>query len=414
MILLHIIKTSLTALKVNKVRSSLTILGIVIGVTAIILIMSIGKGAQDLILGEIGGLGADMIVIRPGKEPTGPTDIAGTLFADSLKNKDIQALTRGGNVPHLKAIAPVVIVPGAASYKGETYRAQIFGWSADFMSSVFNIFPEEGVLFDETDIKQQASVAVIGSKVKEELFGTEEAVGKNIKIKGRNFRVIGVYPPRGQVAFLNVDEVVVVPYTSAQTYLLGIDYFHEVLTRAESSDVVAKTVRDIEATLRESHGITDPAKDDFFVVTQEGLVDQIETILGALTAFLSSVVAISLVVGGIGVMNIMLVSVTERTREIGLRKAVGATNGDIMKQFLIEAVMLTATGGIVGIVLGFVLSFLASFALSVALDVSWTFTFPFIAAALGIGVSALVGLIFGLYPARQASKKSPIEALRYE
>jgi len=414
MVLAHIIKSSFSALLTNKVRSFLTILGIVIGVTSIILIVSIGRGAEKLILKEIGGFGADMVVIRPGREPTGPTDIAETLFANSLKMKDISALERKSNVPNLSEIAPAVIVPGAVSFEGETYRGQVLGWSAKFFNEMFDIYPEEGVPFDESDIQRKASVAVIGSKVKKELFGEREALGKQIKIKDRNFRVVGIYAARGQVSFFNIDETIIIPYSTAQSYLLGIDYFHEVMVRVDDSSFVPIAVRDIEMTLRESHGITDPKKDDFFVVTQEGVVSQIETILGALTAFLSSVVAIALVVGGIGVMNIMLVSVTERTREIGLRKAVGATNTDILKQFLIEAVLLTMLGGIIGIFIGAILSFFAAFGIAYYLDTEWTFEFPVFAAILGVGVSAGVGLVFGIYPARQASKKSPIEALRYE
>lgn len=411
LLLLH---TSKQALLTNKVRSALTVLGIVIGVAAIILIVSIGRGAENLILSQLGGLGADLIVIRPGQEPTGPSDFSETLFSDSLKERDIDALKRTENVPHLRDIAPAVIVPGPISYRSETYRPEVFGWSAEFMGDVFDIYPEKGVYFTDLDIRQKASVAVIGHEVEQELFGNDSALGKNIKIKDRNFRVVGVLPSHGQSSFFNPDKVVVIPYTSAQTYLTGSDHYQEVMVRADDPSFVARTVRDIEATLRESHNITDSEKDDFFVVTQEGLVDQIGTILSVLTAFLSSVVAISLVVGGIGVMNIMLVSVTERTKEIGLRKAIGATNKDIMRQFLLESVLLTAVGGIVGVLIGALFAFLVSFVLSQGLALAWEFSFPVAGALLGVGVSALVGVVFGLYPARKAAQKSPIEALRYE
>ncbi|GMQ94904.1 MAG: ABC transporter permease [Patescibacteria group bacterium] len=401
-------------LKTNKSRSALTILGIVIGITAIMLIVSIGHGAEKLILEQLGGMGADLIVVRPGKEPKGPSDIADTLFADSLKNSDVVALGKKSNVPDIVEIVPAVIVSGNVSRGGETFRPAMFGWSAEFMSEVFDIYPEEGVPFSESDIRGKASVAVIGSKVKKELFGSSSALGENIRIKNRNFRVVGVFPQRGQVSFLNVDEIVVIPYTTAQSYLLGIDYYHEVMVRVGSPDVVARAVRDIELTLRETHNITDPNKDDFFVVTQKGLVEQVGAILSVLTLFLSSVVAISLVVGGIGVMNIMLVSVTERTKEIGLRKALGATERDILTQFLIESMLLTGIGGAVGILLGTLFSFATSFVLTNIFGLSWVFTFPLFAALLGIGVSVAVGLLFGIYPARQASLKSPMEALRYE
>jgi len=405
---------ALGGLRTNKSRSALTILGIVIGITAIILMMSIGRSAEALILNEIGGLGAETIVIRPGKEPTGPSDIGGTLFADSLKTKDVEALRRKSNAPHIVEIMPALLVPGSVAYEGETFRPTIMGGSVDFFSDAFNIYIEQGVAFDEADIRQNASVAVIGSKVKKELFGASDAVGEYIKIKDRKFRVVGVFPRKGQVAFFNFDEMVIVPYTTAQIYLLGINYFHEIIVKAESPEAVARTVRDIEVTLRESHNIADPKDDDFFVRTQQGIVEQIKRIIGALTVFLSSVVAIALVVGGIGVMNIMLVSVTERTREIGLRKALGATEKDIMVQFLFEAVSLTALGGIIGIILGASFSFAASFILTRYIGLDWVFTFPVSAALLGFGVSGFVGLVFGIYPARQASLKSPIEALRYE
>jgi putative ABC transport system permease protein len=408
------LQTALTGLKTNKTRSFLTILGIVIGITAVILMMSIGQGAESLILSQIGGLGAETIVVRPGKEPTGPSDIGQTLFANSLKTRDVEALKKKGNVPNLAKITPVLLVPGSVSFEGETFRPSIIGSSGEFFTEVFKMYPAKGVMFDENDIRQNASVAVIGSRVADELFARSDAVGEYIKIKDKKFRVVGIFPPKGQVSFFNINELVMVPYTTAQIYLLGIDYFHEVIIKADSAEAVPRTVQDIELTLRESHNITNPKDDDFFVATQQALVEQIQIIIGALTAFLSSVVAIALVVGGIGVMNIMFVSVTERTREIGLRKALGATEKDIMLQFLFEAMTLTAIGGIVGIILGAVLSFLASLVLSRVLSLVWVFSFPVLAAFLGLGISTLVGLVFGLYPAMQASKKNPIEALRHE
>lgn len=410
----HAVYTAFKGLRSNKSRSGLTILGIVIGITAIMMIMSVGEGAQGLILNQLGGMGSDVLFIRPGREPKGPTDMADTMLGASLKDRELNAIRKKANVPDLKDAAPLVLVTGSVSYGSETFKPTTIGISAEYMGEIFAIFPQEGVLFGENEVRAKASVAVIGSKVKEELFGNTDAIGRAIKIKNKSFIVVGVLEKRGQLTFFNVDEIVLIPPTTAQQYVLGIDHYNEIIMRAESADAVKMVERDVKTTLRELHNITDPSKDDFFIVTQEGLVEQVGAIMSILTAFLSAVVAISLVVGGIGVMNIMLVSVTERTREIGLRKALGATSGNIMVQFLLEAVMLTGIGGMIGITLGLGLSFIVSLILTQVLGMDFAFTIPVVAALLGLGVSGLVGMIFGIYPARQAAKKSPIEALRYE
>ena len=410
--LIYSFKTALRGLETNKSRSMLTILGIVIGITAIILVMSLGQGAEGLILGQIQGLGSRTIVIIPGREPKGPTDAA-QMFSDSLKEKDFEALKKKENVPTLAKIMPVVFGGESSAYHNETYRLTIFG-ATDLIMSIFDLAPAEGVFFTDEDIRGRADAVVIGSKVKDELFGPEEALGKKIKIKNRTFTIVGILPKKGQVSFFNFDEIAIVPYTTAQQFIFGIKHFHRFIVEAESESAIDRTVRDIQATLRNSHDITDPAKDDFFVQTQADLANRLGAITSILTLFLVSVAAISLLVGGIGIMNIMLVSVTERTREIGLRKAIGATNSDILFQFLLEAVLLTAIGGVIGVLLGAFLSFAGSKILSSVLASAWPFTFPVFAAILGVGVSAAIGLIFGIYPARQAAKKSPIEALRYE
>jgi putative ABC transport system permease protein len=410
---IYTLRTAYKAVRANQVRSGLTVLGIVIGITAIMLIVSIGEGAQGLILGQIQGLGAETIILRPGREPSGPSDFAQTLFADSIRERELDALKRKENLPEMVSMAPVVMVSEPVSYAGEIERPTVYGWSAEFMASMMKVEVKSGQLFGDEDIKQSASVVVLGSKVADDLFIGETPVGKSVRIGSTNFRVVAVLQPGGGTLF-NSDNIVLVPYTTAMAYLTQQKHYNEVMIKVSSPEVVERSVSDIKATLRELHNITDPAKDDFYIETQQGTIKQIGTILSVLTAFLSAVVAISLVVGGIGVMNVMLVSVTERTKEIGLRKALGAKTRDILTQFLLESVMLTLVGGLIEITLGVLFGYAASIGLSKALGVVWVFTFPFQAALIGLLVAGGVGVVFGLYPARKASQKSPIEALRYE
>lgn len=408
-------KNVFVGLKTNKSRSFLTILGIVIGITSIILIMSIGQSAKDLILNEIKAMGGNFVSINPGKEIKGPHDLAGIMFNDSLKDRDIRALKNKNNVPDLEDITPVVMVPGSVSYRGETYKPTIMGWTADWMGKLYDIYPEKGEYFTEDDIKSLSAVAVIGEKVRKELFGHTEAIGEKIKIKDKYFRVVAVFSSKGRVSsFMDVDKLIIIPYTTAQKYLLGIDYYPEIHIMAKDESLVAGMVKDIEITLRDLHNIDNPKDDDFFITTSEEMIDTINLITGILTILLTSVAAISLIVGGVGIMNIMLVSVTEKTREIGLRKALGARKKDILIHFLIESVVLTFIGGIIGIGLGILFSYLTSLVLSQQVSQNWQFAVSIPAILLGLGVASSVGLIFGLYPARKASLKSPIEALRYE
>ena len=408
----HSIKTAITGLATHKSRSALTIIGIVIGITSIILVMSLGQGAQNLILSQVNGLGATTIAIIPGKIPSGPSGAA-TILSDSLKDKELTALKIKANVPYAKYIMPMVMGGGNAIYGNQVYQVGIFGGGI-LMSQIFNINVGEGSFFTDDDTLSKTQVVVIGYKVKTHLFDSNEAVGQKIRIKNNTFKVIGVLPEKGQSSFVNFDEAVLMPYTTAQQYVLGIKYFNRIIVQADSEDHIGATAEDIKNTLRNSHNITNPANDDFAVETQADIAATLNTVTTALTAFLAAVAAISLIVGGIGIMNIMLVSVTERTREIGLRKAIGATNKDILIQFLLEAVTLTAVGGIIGIILGSLLSYIISMILTSMLALDWQFIFPWSAALLGFVVASVIGLIFGIYPANQASKKSPMEALRYE
>ncbi|MBI2463978.1 ABC transporter permease [Candidatus Peregrinibacteria bacterium] len=406
------IQTAFHGLRRNTSRSLLTVLGIVIGITAIILVMSVGKGAQNLILDQIRGLGSQTIIIGPGQEPKGPSSYA-ELFTDSLKEKDITALKKPSNVRGIRDLTPNVEQIATVSYEQETMRTNIIGTS-ELLSKILEVFPNEGTFLSDNDVKQKAKVAVIGSEVKKELFGPSNALGKKIKIKGKTFEIIGVLLAKGRVSFLDVDHMVAIPYTTAQQYLLGINYFQNIIIRVESEDIIPRVVDEIKLTMRETHGIDDPSKDDFHVMTQADAAERVSMITGILTILLMSVAAISLIVGGIGIMNIMLVTVSERTHEIGLRKAIGATEKDIMQQFLLEAMLLTAFGGLIGIGLGAFFALLTSVILTQIIGLNWSFAFPISASILGIGVSSTIGLIFGLYPAKRASRLSPIEALRYE
>ncbi len=404
------IKTAITGLTTHKSRSALTIIGIVIGITSIILVMSLGQGAQNLILGQVKGLGATTIIALPGKISLGPS-MATQTMNDSLKEKDLALLKNKTNVPHAKYIMPMVVGAGKAVYGNQVYQAAVFG-SGELVPEIFSINPDRGYFFTEDDVRSRAAVVVIGYKVQQKLFDGTDSVGQKIRIKNNTFKIIGVLPEKGSSS--SFDDAIFMPYTTAQQYITGTKYYSRLVIEADSDINLKSTVEDIKITLRNSHNITDPAKDDFSVTTSADVAATLSTITNALTAFLAAVAAISLIVGGIGIMNIMLVSVTERTREIGLRKAIGATNKDILTQFLLESVILTGTGGVIGILLGASLSYVISIILTTVLKLDWSFVFPWNAAVLGIVVASLVGLVFGIYPANQAAKKSPMEALRYE
>lgn len=407
-----IIKSNIKTLAHNKVRSFLTILGIFIGITSIILIISLGNGAQALILGQVQGLGSKTIIVIPGHQANGPSSAAQT-FTDSLKEKELAALSLPANVPGVARITPLVLGGATLLYENTTYTASVYG-ASEAIGDIFSLEVNDGVFLTPEDVRGRADVAVIGSKVKTELFGEKEAVGERIRIKNRTVRVVGVLPSKGQSSAFNFDEAVIIPYTTGQDYIFGIKHYNRIIIKATDEKQIQTTADDITRTLRNMHDITDPSKDDFSVTTQADIASRLGVITSALKYFLAAVAAISLVVGGVGIMNIMLVSVTERTREIGLRKAIGATDSDILLQFLLEAVMLTFIGGAIGIACGALFSYGASIILTKFVGLDWIYSFPWGASLLGVGVALAVGLIFGIYPARQASKKSPMEALRYE
>lgn len=405
-------KTAVSGLSAHKSRSALTIVGIVIGITSIIVIMSLGQGAKDLIVGQIQGMGTKTVAISPGKETQSMSDLA-MLFSDSLKERELNALRQKTNIPNAKYVMPLVFGSENAVYGSEKFSISFFG-GGEQLEKIYEAYPKEGFFYTYEDVLNKNAVVVIGHKTKDKLFGNDEAVGQKIRIKNTTFKVIGVLPEKGAASFISFDDGALMPYTTAQQYLLGTKHFSKIIVEADLESNLVKVANDIKITLRNLHGITDPSKDDFSVATPAEVAEKLEIVFNTLTIFLAAVAAISLVVGGIGIMNIMLVSVTERTKEIGLRKALGATNAEILTQFLLEAVILTSLGGVIGIILGSVISFTISALITKFGGLNWQFSFPFDAAILGLVVASSVGLIFGIYPAKQASKKSPMEALRYE
>jgi putative ABC transport system permease protein len=330
---------------------------------------------------------------------------------DSLKEKDLNLIRMKANVPNATYVMPMVVGAGKAVFGSNVYQVAVFG-SGELVPEIFSIIPDDGYFFTEDDVRSRSAVVVIGYKVKQRLFDGEEAVGQKIRIKNNTFKVVGVLPEKGSSS--SFDDTVFMPYTTTELYITGTKFYSRIVVTADTEANLKSTVEDVKNTLRDSHNITDPDKDDFSVVTSADIAKTLGTVTSALTAFLAAVAAISLIVGGIGIMNIMLVSVTERTKEIGLRKALGATDMDIQTQFLLEAVILTALGGVIGIILGSGLAYIISLLITKFAGLDWQYVFPISAAVLGLVVSSLVGLVFGIYPARQAAKKSPMEALRYE
>lgn len=409
------IKISLIALLANKTRSFLTMLGIIIGVGAVIIIMAVGAGAQSLILSQIESLGSDLVGVLPGNSgEDGPPASAMGIVITTLTYEDAQALEMKKNVPNLLAVAAYSNAAATLEWKNNSFEGTITGTTASYLD-VEGGDVEVGRFFTKDEEINLSKVVVLGSQVKKDLFGDSEAVGQRIKIKKHSFHVIGVMKERGTVAFQNYDDKILVPIATVQKLIAGVHHLGMIRAKVDSPDNVEQALKDMKITLRERHDINNQSgtDDDFTVRSAAQALDMITIITNALKYFLAAMAALSLVVGGIGIMNIMLVSVTERTREIGLRKAVGANNNNIRSQFLLEAITITVLGGVFGIIGGVFISFII-YLVANYLEYDWSFVVSLFSIFLAVGVSAFVGLIFGLYPAIKASRLEPVEALRYE
>ncbi|OGY99578.1 MAG: hypothetical protein A2945_02950 [Candidatus Liptonbacteria bacterium RIFCSPLOWO2_01_FULL_52_25] len=408
------VHVSIHGLRHAKLRSFLTMLGIVIGIGSVILLMSIGASAEQLIIDQVKSVGSNLIFIVPGATRGGrfssPASVQGIIIK-TLGERDLDALERE---PSISRATAEVRGQAKAVYENNDETVTYQGVTASFFA-VRNFNVEKGFPFTDSDVQSFNHVTVIGSALAERLFGTQNPLGKIIRLKDISFRVIGILEEKGTGPFgVDQDSLMIIPMSVAQKQLLGIDYFNAVSVEANNTytmNFVKARVMDI---LRRNHGVMDPLKDDFTIQTQEDILSLLGDITSILQVFLTAIASISLVVGGIGIMNIMYVTVVERTHEIGLRKAVGATNRDILEQFLVESVVLTFIGGIVGIVGGIFFTGLIYFGVTYFADIAWVFVVPPSAIVLATLVSGITGIVFGIYPAYRASRLNPTEALRYE
>ncbi len=406
-------KGSFKSLASHKSRFFLTMLGMIIGISSVIIIMSIGASAQGLILNQIKSIGSDLIGILPGaSSEDGPPSALFGVTVTTLKYDDALALAKKENVPHGVAVASYVKGTGTISWQNRSVDTNITGTTASYIE-VEDVDVASGRFFDTEEEKTISRLIILGSKVAEDLFEGSDPLDQTVKLKRESFRVIGVMEERGSVAFQNEDDQVFIPLATAQKIILGINHLGFIRIKVDNSINLDQTVENAKATLRERHDIDDPIYDDFTVRNVQQALDVLTQVTDALKFFLASIAAIALLVGGIGIMNIMLVAVNERIREIGLRKAVGAKRSNITNQFLIETIVISLGGGLIGIVLGSVISGLVALVANY-LGYKWDFIITPGSIALATGVSIAIGLAFGLYPARKAAKLDPIDALRYE
>lgn len=411
--LLESLRVALRSLAANKLRSALTMLGMIIGVGAVIALMSVGKGAQAMITSQIQGMGTNLLFVTPGNQSQGGVRM-GQGSAPTLTLEDAEAIGDPANVPAAAAVAPESMMFAQVVAGPQNTSTRVVGTTPSY-EEVRNFHVADGEFIGRQHLDARSTVAVLGSNVALDLFGEMNPVGQTIRINRANFRVIGVMETKGSQAMGNQDDIIIVPITTLlqklnrQRAVRGGQNINTVYVQAASENLMNDAVQQIGALLRQRHRVP---QDDFTVRSQEDLLSMASMITGTMTILLGSIAGISLVVGGIGIMNIMLVSVTERTREIGIRKAVGAKRRDILMQFLIEATVVSLVGGAMGILVGTGLSALIS-----RIDLGGQTMNTMVSAdavVLAVGVSAAIGIFFGIYPATRAASLHPIEALRYE
>lgn len=403
-----LLQETFSAITSNKGRSALTILGIVIGIGSVIAMIAVGQGAKASIETSIQSIGSNLLVVTPGAQGGGARNLvsSGRGSAQTLTTDDVLAIQEG--IPLAKAVAPENSQRYQITTKGGNTNTQVIGTNAAYQV-VRNIELTEGYFISDQQVRSISRVAVIGPTTSTDLFGaTVNPIGQTIRINQISFKIIGVTKTKGSSGFTNQDDMVYIPLNTAQRYLSGNEYVTSISIQAENQEDMSTVQTQITDLLLKEHNIQDPLAADFSVTNQADIVATASSITGTFTILLSAIASISLIVGGIGIMNMMLTNVTERTREIGLRKAIGATKNDITWQFLAESVMLTVIGGVIGILLGYVLSkIIAQFG---GLQTQVTLS----SVLLSVGVSGMIGIVFGYYPARSAAQLNPIEALRYE
>lgn len=397
---------SFLSLRNNQLRTALAMLGIVIGIASVILIISIANGATSSITSEVSSMGSNLIAIMPGNQDKGPAQAMGA--TKSLKYADALYLKNSNDFPNISYVAPVVQTSTQAVGNGEDTNTTVMGVSSIFFD-MQSIDIDYGDFFSEEDENFYSKVAVIGPDVAADLFGEgADPTGQIIRIKSQLFRVIGITRAKGSSSMINPDEMVYIPVTTAMKIVMGQDYVQMIQLSVTDPNQLDSTISEIKSALMERHSITDEKNIDFSITSSKEIQETLGNITGILTAMLAGIAGISLLVGGIGVMNIMLVSVTERTKEIGLLKALGARRKDILLQFLIESIVLTIVGGIFGMVVGESLSIAASRIIDIP------FIFQAYPILLATGVCVTIGVFFGLYPSQRAAKLNPIDALKYE